>query len=130
MLQKLSKAVKVLYNNRIEEMIKSSFIYELCCAYKKAEEIGRDVLIWPDIGPDTKDRLGLPQEDVGIDYMDKECTFAGQAKLYDKTRYVKACDIDRTRLCAYRARKYSGKDIFPNVEITTPENIKLGRCKM
>ena len=56
--------------------------------------------------------------------------FAGQAKCYLKTKKVKTDDIERTRLCVYRARACTKEDIFHRIEIATPSGVVLGKCKI
>jgi superfamily II DNA or RNA helicase len=131
LLRKLRNMASTQCNNKVSEMLKNPKCFEICCAIEKSLAAKSEVCIWSDIPLEIKSSLGLPVEDVGIDYMDLGSTFAGQAKLYKDHSLVKACDIDRTRLCAYRASKYSKKlDIMQYCEITTPSNVKLSRSKI
>lgn len=115
----------------VDNMVSSPLCYEIISAIETALKLQRSVKIWSDVNPDTKDNLGLPQCDVGIDFIDDNLTFAGQAKLYQQGSYVKAKDIDRTRFCAYRARKFARRDdIMMKSIVTTPENVKLGKSKV
>ena len=132
LVEKLSRIAKSQCNSSLDQMMSNWLCFEICCALEKAIELKTEVNIWSDISPDIKDKLGLPQIDVGIDYMDTACSFAGQAKLYQEGGYVTAHDIDRTRLCAYRAKKHTNdKEIMKhNCEIATPEGIRLGKSKI
>ena len=132
LIEKLSRIAKSQCNSSLDQMMSSWLCFEICCALEKAAGLNTEVNIWSDISPDIKDKLGLPQTDIGIDYMDNDCTFAEQAKLYQEGGYVSAYDIDRTRLCAYRAKKHTNdKEIMKHhCEISTPEGIRLGKSKI
>src|SRR5271166_5129756 len=107
LLYKLRTIGDTQCGGKLAEMMKSWVCFEVVCALEKTIELGKEVRVWSDIPLETKSNIGLPIEDVGIDYMDLECSFAGQSKMYCDGSRIKACDIDRTRLCAYRAVKYS-----------------------
>src|SRR5680860_486148 len=109
LLEKLSRIAKSQCNSFLTDMTASWLCFEVASALEKTVELGKEVNVWSDVNPAVKDQLHLPQMDVGIDYIDVDCTFAGQAKLYQPGSYIKARDIDRTRFCAYRAYK-SSKD--------------------
>lgn len=130
LLSKLSRLAHTQCNSNLTEMHTNYVAFEIACSLEKTLELKKPVYMWSDINPDIKDRIGLPSEDVGIDYMDPECSFAGQAKCYKEGARVDAADIDRTRLCAYRARVYSEEDILKRCEFATTQGVKLGRSKI
>ncbi len=130
-LSKLSRIISTQCENSLELAINSWQCYELVCALVKAIKINDAVYIWSDLSPTIKDSIGLPQSDTGIDYIDEKCSFAGQAKFYQDGGYVKAYDIDRSRLCMYRAKSCCKEAIMTNgCEISTPENVTLGKSKI
>ncbi len=113
-------------NSQLENMLINPTCFELCSALEKTLELGKQVYHWPNCPIKIKELLGLPARDAGIDYIDRNCTFAGQSKLYQKGSYVGADDINRTRLCMLHARDYSEYAVMDNgCEIATPDDVKL-----
>ena len=74
LLSKLSRFAKTQGDSSLEKLKTSWEAFELVCALEKTIKLKTPVYTWPDINPDIKDRLTLPQEDVGIDYMDEACS--------------------------------------------------------
>lgn len=110
-------------------MRQSPQVFELVSAIVLSEKyLGTEVRVWSDVSPALKDRMGLPSIDVGIDILPMDVSWVGQAKKYDKTPYVPAKHIDRTRFCMYRAMKF-GYDPRQTI-ITAPTGVKLGNPKV
>lgn len=131
LLEKLSRIAIIHCNESLGTMMDSWLCFEMCCALEKSSELGEEVYLWSDLSPDIKDKLGLPQIDVGIDYIDEKCSFAGQAKFYQEESYVSAKAIDRTRLCMYRAIKNGKSKVMEEgCEIATPERVILGNSRI
>lgn len=118
-----------LFDDKLFEYLSAAVSLDRHNGYEDRHN-GYEVRVWDDLNPEIKDILGLPEQDVGVDWVvynqidhNYHVFVLGQAKYYVKTKYVSSKAIDRTRLCAF----HSG---IKNIEFSTPENVKLNNPKI
>jgi superfamily II DNA or RNA helicase len=99
-------------------------IYETICALEK------NCLTWDQVSIETKDKVAMPYEDVGLDLLTEDLTYAGQVKHYHQNNLVRAEDINRSILCFYHM-KYNQPELGLNyIDFLTPAGVKLSNCKL
>lgn len=88
-------------------------LFEIIVVIYIEETFGKECLLWPDVPPEMKDKLGLPNQDIGLDFITTDFTILGQAKYYT-TGQISADAMNRTRICAWQAgeHKNSTKLVF------------------
>ena len=87
------------YVNNMNEFWKP---FEVVAAIHVSETFNIGVFLWSDRPPAMRDKLGLPKQDTGIDFITEDLRIMGQAKYYT-TGQIGSGDMSRTRLCAYIA---------------------------
>lgn len=133
----LHRQLKINYKNDPQSFRRDGKIFEIVAALICQEEYKIPFYTWNEISPDIKDDLGLPQVDVGIDHLGFDGAIikhVGQSKDYKAGSYVKAKDIDRTRLCVYEARmncvRRGIESSLDGAEFCTPSNVRMGNPKI
>ena len=101
-LIKLHQALK--HNEASTEADRHPFwkLFEIIVAVYIEELFGIIVFLWSDVPIAIRDKLGLPKQDTGVDFITEDLRVMGQAKYYT-TGQIGSGDMSRTRLCAYIA---------------------------
>ena len=88
-------------------------IEEYVSAIEYANHHKTDVVLWPDVEPERKDTMGLPEIDVGVDHVTDNLKVFGQAKCYRREKpFVSAKDTVRRHYCALIASEHDGVTVL------------------